>query len=104
MNPGTASRTAEHNALFRALEVHQPRSRRVVEDRLAHRFLHWPLAPVAAVPGLRRLAPRLIDRRWPGVRTAVIARTRLIDDTLVALVDDRVEQLVVLGAGYDTRA
>ncbi len=103
MKPGTASRTAEHNALFRALEARQPPRRRVVDDRLAESFLRWPLSPVARVPGLRHVAPRIIDGRWPGVRTAVVARTRVIDDALAEQVGPTTGQFVVLGAGYDTR-
>jgi methyltransferase (TIGR00027 family) len=38
------------------------------------------------------------------VRTAVVARTRLIDDTIERLLAEGVEQLVVLGAGFDSRA
>jgi methyltransferase (TIGR00027 family) len=44
-----------------------------------------------------------IDRRWPGARTSGIARTRLIDDWIEQSLDG-VDQLVLLGAGFDTRA
>jgi methyltransferase (TIGR00027 family) len=104
---GHASRTAEYNALFRALESSLPEGRRLFADPLARRFLGWPLALVArigAAPGLRELVPRTIDRRWPGVRSAVVARTRLIDDSIAASLAAPVEQFVILGAGFDSRA
>jgi methyltransferase (TIGR00027 family) len=107
MRQGRASRTAEQNALFRALESALPEGRRLFEDRLARSFLTWPLslvARIAAVPGLRELVPRLIDYRWPGVRSSVVARTRLIDDAIAASLGERIEQLVILGAGFDSRA
>jgi methyltransferase (TIGR00027 family) len=106
MQRGRASRTAQHNALFRALESARPDGQRVVDDDLAVRLLSGGLALVprlAALPGLSDSILRTIDRRWPGVRTAVVARTRLIDDLLAELAPG-VDQVVVLGAGFDTRA
>lgn len=106
MKPGRASRTAELNALFRALEHHRPAEFRLVDDPLAETLLSWRCRPVAALTRFgpwRLAAERLIDRRWPGVRTSVVARTRLIDDIIAGVLDE-VGQIVVLGAGYDTRA
>jgi len=82
MLKGRGSRTAEQNALFRALESTLPERRRLFEDHLARTFLKWPLtlvARLAVVPGLREVVPWLIDNGWPGVRSSVVARTRLID-------------------------
>ncbi len=107
MREGHASRTAEHNALFRALESSLPEDRRLFEDPLARAFLTWPLSVVArlaAVPGLRELVPWFIDHRWPGVRSSVVARTRLIDDAITDSLAEQIEQFVILGAGFDSRA
>lgn len=107
MRAGRASRTAGHNALFRALESSLPVSRRLFEDPLARSFLPWPLSlaeQLAALPGLRELVPWFIDTRWPGVRTSVVARTRLIDDAIEAALGEKTGQLVILGAGFDSRA
>lgn len=105
MREGRASRTAEQNALFRALESGQRSRRRLFDDPLARSFLTPPLSlagQLARLPGLRALLPWLLDRRWPGVRSSVVARTRLIDDEIAAALG-QVEQLVVLGAGFDAR-
>ncbi|MBI1816231.1 MAG: SAM-dependent methyltransferase [Deltaproteobacteria bacterium] len=107
MRDGRASRTAEQNALFRAIESALPVRRRLFEDRFARTFLTWPLtlvARLAAIPGLREFVPRYIDNRWPGVRSSVVARTRLIDDAIAASIREHMEQLVILGAGFDSRA
>jgi methyltransferase (TIGR00027 family) len=107
MREGHASHTAEHNALFRALESSLPENGRLFEDPLARTFLEWPLAIVArlaVLPGLRELVSWFIDHRWPGVRTSVVARTRLIDDAIAASLGEHIEQLVILGAGFDSRA
>jgi methyltransferase (TIGR00027 family) len=93
-------------ALFRALESSLPAGRRLFEDPLASKFLTPSLAFVswlARLPGFRDLVPRIIDRRWPGARTSAVARTRFIDDAVLAALEEQVEQFVVLGAGFDSR-
>src|SRR5262249_56105870 len=85
MRAGHASRTAEQNALFRALESLRRDGERICDDQLARHFLTWPLSLVmrgTAIPGGRRFVSSFIDRRWPGVRSSVLARTKLIDDTI----------------------
>jgi methyltransferase (TIGR00027 family) len=107
MREGRASRTAEQNALFRALEAGLPEPRRLFADPLARACLGWPYSWVeraARLPGLRDWIPAFIDSRWPGVRTSVVARTVLIDRAIAAALREGIGQFVVLGAGYDTRA
>jgi len=107
MREGRASRTAEQNALFRALESARPAETRLIDDPLAQSFLRTPLAWVerlARRPAFRERIPDFIDRRWPGVRTSVVARTRLIDETIATVVDADTPQVVLLGAGFDSRA
>jgi methyltransferase (TIGR00027 family) len=106
MRSGQASRTAEHNALFRTLEASFPPGVRLFDDPLAPALLTWPLSvlrPLVGLPGGGRMVCKIIDGRWPGVRTSVAARTRLIDDTLGAMTQRQLGQLVILGAGFDTR-
>jgi methyltransferase (TIGR00027 family) len=106
MREGHASRTAEHNALFRALEASRPQGARLFDDPLARVFLTWPLSLVetcARLPGLQTLVTRFIDHGWPGARTSLVARTRLIDDAIAGSLDGRIEQFVILGAGFDSR-
>jgi len=107
MRAGHASRTAEYNALFRALESSRPQSGRLFDDPFARIFLTWPLSFVhelARLTGFHAFIPWFIDHRWPGVRTSVVARTRLIDDAIAGSLNERIEQFVVLGAGFDSRA
>src|SRR4051794_22822732 len=98
-----ASRTAEHVAFFRALETR--RRDRLFADDHAIRFLsaryRW-LVRAAAVPLVGHGIARLIDHRYPdGPRTSAVARNRLIDDLLA---EARPDQVLLLGAGYDSRA
>jgi methyltransferase (TIGR00027 family) len=106
MRETKASRTAEYMALFRALESSRPRGLRLFEDPLARKFLGWRLAllaRLAVVAGLRELVPWLIDQRVPGARSSAVARTRFLDDAIDAFLEENPEQLVILGAGFDSR-
>jgi methyltransferase (TIGR00027 family) len=102
---GRPSRTACQNALFRALEAQKAPDERVAGDTLAARFLtpeYRLVAELARVPALRRRTEAFIDRRWPCVRGGVVARTRFLDDT-VARELPGVRQVLILGAGFDSR-
>src|SRR5262245_45952138 len=107
MRAGRASRTAEYNAAFRALESAKPPSLRVLHDPYSDRLLPAGLRllrRLSALPLVRRGLTSFVDRRWPGMRSSVVARTRLIDDWLSGAIRDDQDQVVVLGAGLDTRA
>lgn len=107
MIEGHASRTAQYMALFRALEDARPRARRLFADPFAAAFLEPPLTLVASagrLPLLRAGLPWVIDTRWPGARTSAVARTRFIDDALGRGLGSGIEQVVLLGAGFDARA
>lgn len=100
MQAGRPSRTAQHNALFRAIEQRLPQP--LFEDPWARRFLRGRYRLIGMLPA----APvaRFIDRRWPGPRAAVSVRTRYLDDAIRAALSDGLDQLVILGAGFDSRA
>jgi methyltransferase (TIGR00027 family) len=77
----------------------------VADDQLAVRFLpleYRVLAELARVPALRTAIEAFIDHRWPCVRGGVVARTRLLDDTISEDLSS-VSQTLILGAGFDTR-
>lgn len=102
------SRTAEHVALFRALESARPGSLRIFDDPYAAGFLRAPyrlVARLARVPRLGRGFERFIDEHWrAGPRASAVARTRLIDDLVSAALADGIGQVLLLGAGFDSRA
>ena len=105
MRSNQPSTTAEFMALFRAQESARPQ--RLFDDPFAASFLSPRLRTLCGafrVPGLRSLLARFIDSRWPGARTSGIARTRLIDDWASAGVADGAVQVLILGAGFDSRA
>ena len=100
------SRTAEYMAMFRASEHAKCTGRRIFTDPFAAALLPENLRLPAKLFALRPVAAmldRYIDLRSPGARTSGIARTRLIDDWIEQS-GGEVDQLVLLGAGFDTRA
>jgi methyltransferase (TIGR00027 family) len=102
-----SSRTAEQVALFRALESARRRER-IFDDPYAVRFLPGPyrlVARAARVPAVGRRLERFIDEHWPaGPRASAVVRTRLIDDLVEAALAGGARQVLLLGAGYDSRA
>ncbi len=104
---GGPSRTAEFVALFRALESRLSADQRLFDDPYAHAFLGARLRAVLAlarVPVTGRLVTQAIDRGWPGARVSVVVRTRFIDDALNHALADGIDQIVIVGSGFDTRA
>jgi methyltransferase (TIGR00027 family) len=101
------SGTARNMAAFRALESAKPAGERLFSDPYATHFLSPTqrfLVACSRLSGFRRLVEGYADRRAPGARTSGIARTRLIDDWINQEIENGAGQLVVLGAGFDTRA
>jgi len=94
------SRTAQHNALFRAIEQRLPQP--LFADPWARRFLRGRYRLAALLPAAA--LARAIDAHWPGPRAAVCVRTRWIDDAISAAIARGLDQLVLLGAGFDARA
>jgi methyltransferase (TIGR00027 family) len=101
------SRTAEYMALFRAVENAERPSRRLFEDPYAIPFLSGKLktlAQFAQISGIGRLVRTFLDLGWPYTRSSGVVRTRLIDDMVRDSIHADTRQLVLLGAGFDSRA
>jgi methyltransferase (TIGR00027 family) len=106
MKPDRPSRTATYMALFRALETCRPRQTRLFDDRYAVALLSGSLravARLACLPLIGSAVPWLLDRGWPHTRSSAVVRTRLIDDAVTEALDDGAVQLLLLGAGLDSR-
>ena len=101
------SRTAQLMAVQRGLESARPAQTRLFQDPLAGRFVSpaWRVALRGArFVVVRRAIEAIYDLvGGPGPRASAIARTKLIDD-IIGEAAPSIDQLVILGAGYDTRA
>lgn len=101
------SRTAEYMALFRAVETAERPRRRLFEDSYTIVLLSGALktlAQIAQVPFVGRLVPVFLDFGWPCTRSSGVVRTRFIDDLVREAIRTGAQQLVLLGAGFDSRA
>lgn len=106
MQPDRPSSTAEMVASWRALETLLPESARILDDPHARAFLGPARARL--VDAAERLPARVfqslyrkIDRGLGGVLSFVVTRHRAMDDLIRA--QPGLEQLVLLGSGYDAR-
>jgi methyltransferase (TIGR00027 family) len=62
------------------------------------------LAEIARIPVIGKLVPAFLDFGWPYTRSSGVVRTRLIDDLVREAIHGGAQQLVLLGAGFDSRA
>lgn len=105
MKENRSSRTALGAAFFRAVESTRPRAGRVCCDPLARHFLGRPAKTAGRNRYVAGMWHAALKRQGLGpVYGEVVVRTRYIDDLLARRLDEGVEQVVVLGAGFDTRA
>jgi methyltransferase (TIGR00027 family) len=105
MKEGKSSRSAETAAAIRTVESMRPEHQRVCFDPLAKQFLDKKYGLIAKSPFLARAALWFVgERRIPGAAGEVVVRTKYIDDYLKECIRDGIQQLVILGAGYDSRA
>ncbi len=94
-------------ALFRAIETQRPKGKRLFTDEYAIHFLGSGLKTAAKVSGLPLIGsmiPKFIHKKAPGALSSGTGRTKYIDDLLFQTVQDGIKQLLILGAGFDTRA
>jgi len=95
-----SSITASGIAIVRAVESEKPEGVRICYDPYAVKLLN---------PLFFRFIRFFIDtgyaeRTGPGVNGFLVARCRYMDDMLQDCLNNGLQQLVVLGAGYDSRA
>jgi methyltransferase (TIGR00027 family) len=105
MKADQASVTARITCAQRAFEARQPAHRRVFDDPYARYFVRSGLARSLCAS---RLSARVVlgafDRRFAGFHTEIMLRNRVAEDQVALAVEHGVDQIVNLGAGYDTGA
>lgn len=107
MKINKTSRTAQYMALFRALESKRDSNDRLFSDPYAIHFLEPKLRLAVNLSKnllIRKYINNTIQKKIPGALSSGLARTKYIDDVLQKSISAGVTQLIILGAGFDTRA
>jgi methyltransferase (TIGR00027 family) len=100
MRKNQSSLTAQGIAIVRAIESNKPAEQRICYDPYARRMVSSALFHF--VNFFDKLG--YADLRGPGVMEFLVVRERYIDDYLEKSLANGLDQLVILGAGYDARA
>jgi methyltransferase (TIGR00027 family) len=106
MQKEKTSQTAQYITFCRALETQEQPARRLFNDPFAFALLsgsYRMLARLAHFPILGKLVYSILDLGWPYTRSSAVVRTRAIDDLVSDAIRSGVRQLVLLGAGLDSR-
>lgn len=100
MRKDQSSTTASGIAALRAYESDKPEGERICNDQYAKLFVGKAMN--AAMKFFFRIGFDKI--KGPDVVGYLVVRCRYMDDYLASCIDDGIKQLVILGAGYDSRA
>ena len=109
MNPAQPSRTSIVVAALRAFGAREPDAMVRNPDSLAERLISSDELqlikehPIAQALGEEYQKARR-QREIAGMSNLLLIRTRFIDECLVQALSDGATQVVILGAGFDTRA
>lgn len=98
----TTSRTAKWTCLCRAISSLEKNSCYRCDDRLALRLLPVFMSLLIRIPFTGRLFLRVAAAK--GIYEYVIARTKYIDSVFRQTLSDQFSQILIFGAGFDTRA
>jgi methyltransferase (TIGR00027 family) len=100
-----AARTGPGAMVMVAIEQYFPEGERIITDDLACRILPFGYrAEVRLIGRFKDWTVKKSEEKVPGLWGGIMARKRYIDDKVIEAVDGRIETVVNLGAGFDTRA
>jgi methyltransferase (TIGR00027 family) len=97
MKSSQTSITAQGIAFVRAYESSKPADQRICYDPFARKLI----SPAFYLLG--QLFVNYAEKRGPGVVGFLVARCRYIDDILQKQLSNGIQQLIILGAGLDSR-
>ena len=98
------SETALMGALHRAIANKENGSQILGSDNLAEFFLPLHYKFFIGFKKIRANSKNKLNKVLPGMHEYVIARTAFFDSLFIEALNSRIPQIVLLGAGYDSRA
>jgi hypothetical protein len=85
------------------IEQYQPEETRLFSDPLVKGMVGAPIRVLMQSARMRNLTMQQMDAITPGIYGVQISRTRFIDDAVQDAFSRGIGQVVILGAGLDTR-
>lgn len=105
INRENPSKMAEGMAMHRVGEASKPEDERICYDPLAIHFINPEYIEFGIKhPEEAKARVEAMEKAFPGLSSSIIARVRYFDDFVENSIADGIEQLIIFGAGYDTRA
>jgi methyltransferase (TIGR00027 family) len=98
------SMSAQATLRWRAIESLRPDDERICYDPVASKLMGPFWSCLSRNKFIRKRLIRQMDNEISGVANWIAARTKYLDDFVRAEIKAGIKQLVILGAGYDTRA
>jgi methyltransferase (TIGR00027 family) len=95
--------TAFGAAAVRLIEQYEPEEQRLFNDPVVYNLTNTFLRFILKSRTMRNYFIHLSDKIIPGIIGGQICRTKFIDNKTLSVLKD-VEQILILGAGLDTRA
>lgn len=96
-------KTAYGAAYARLLEQYQPQKIKLFDDSLVKNFFSSYISFLMQFSIIRKMLIFNYDIASAGILGLQVCRTKYIDDALKEAIDNGIEQLVILGTGFDTR-
>jgi methyltransferase (TIGR00027 family) len=100
----SVGRTALGAAVCRLIEQYEPAETRLFNDPVVKDLVGAPIRVMIRSAAMRNFTVKQTDAVAEGIYGAQVCRTRYIDDAVQAALSEGIDQLVILGAGLDTRA
>ena len=95
--------TAFGAAAVRLIEQYEPKDKKLFDDPVIYHLTYPFLRFLLKFKYVRNYYIRLSEKIMPGIIGGQICRTKFIDEKTLSVLND-VEQILILGAGLDTRA
>ena len=96
--------TALGAAVCRLIEQFQPEQTRLFHDPVVKDLVGAPIRVLMQFASVRNYTIKQTDAIMPGIYGAQICRTRFIDEAVEKALSQGIGQVVILGAGLDTRS
>ncbi len=104
VNRESPSKMAEGIAMQRFAESSKSENERICYDPYAIHFISPEIIEFGMkYPEEAKAKIEMTEKLFPGLSSSIIARVRYFDDFIRKSINEGLEQLVILGAGYDTR-